>query len=1121
MNSKQQKFDGDDGIIDTAALHHFQPHDYGGTDGFRYTRNNPVQNRRKPSPKALLRNASHGAELPPNGASRKMTPARAVFKDLTTAHSSITSGATRSTRSKPSSTHDLSDIEDENSIPLQALEVDPYKVDFTVELPVSLPATLVGEPLTLFSDQNENCKVTHVPSGEDSATRYGRESSELTKTSKTLDDIDFNSIANPENWPFRRSRGRKTKVAPASEHQYCGDGQSGPIGSDNQDIPKKTLTINESYKFHKALNPLDEHMLGPNIPTSGAVTSVGVESSLPMQLQSFWRGPNQHGYSHGSSLPEVDTIGDIVECYASSNGDFSEPSLPPLKQNKGSSHHLSSGVSPNASEGSSQPKQQQNITSPPDCSLPQSPKSSTYKPVLTSSQEMGTSPSYGDTHDLLDFSHQGSPIVHQRKLWTVSQSNAIPRSDALTDLRSDAADSHSINLDPFDSDRNPRIIISESNGISDQNNHKRVPCELEREISKALRRASKNSCYSDGSFDTYVNQHVNQGRIGVGAISVGKLQRLKVGESFPSRRGTVESSVPDNSFYNSAAVASKWVSKEDQREVRIPIVHNGATSVVPPLSLLYSRPRLNSSSGQGGTATTEGDWETDFNSEAELIECMIKRAGSSIANYSDSEAASSSIPEVDDFGSRERILQHPADDNSRQYAGYRVRNLKDTNQPIILPSHRNHSINGYLAESYHSVPLTSHLDYKPTPIPRPHRHPFNSSPPEIMEPTSQNSARGTRRGQAGREINRYQSSPLTFHTTMVSDITEASNESPYPSRPPAIAEGSRHNSSWEDTSITTSRPYEATTRKEITSFGLVTDLAQGKHVEGYNPDGTRVAEPAEARYKSSGILDGHYEYQLDESVDEPKSKQLRYEPRKTRFAKRPPGGLLRDIQARANAKLCKKSDRRVSKKRDFVRPHSIPDGMETLRPFGSYNSQVFTYRQPTAPPRRESTLALYHPNQFTSDLTHVFTQEELEARHAAKSRQPEFLGKPSISRPLQSFTGLFGRSSQEGDSRRQIAGYPRLIGDEEASISGTLCEKKENFGLVILILCNILFPMLFLYGWGYLDAMMWWYTNGEASKFGKGHKRWATLLAGLWLIALVLGIVGGVSYAIVRQYTRY
>jgi len=1131
MDDKYQVFDVNDGDIGTANLS-LTPHNPRNTKGsVQHPRTNPFRKQPTAYPNPPPGNATHSAELASNGALRRATPARAVFKDLTTAHSSITSGAARSTRSKPSSTYDLSEIEDENSIPLQALGSDTHKVNIIIDLPIPPPAALVDGQLTHMSDRKrDGRKLAHEQCREEPHSETSHQRAVQSKASKPFNKIDFFPVANPENWPFRNSGKKKDKRVSAANQQSSGEHPF--IQGPNLDKDQSGTSRFDSRDSRNELEAFKEIMPFQSIQSIGIGSNAAAQlPELPIPSPGFCRGSNHHGSPYESSLPEVDTIGDIVKCYAGSNDDFSEPELPPAKQHNGINGYLSGGESYNAyrsnyqlsaREERKQERQQratklQNFNPPPRSGLPQSPSFATQEPGPSSSQAMGTYPSYGDTHDLLEISHQ-----HEH--WTMPKSTAMPRSDALTDLRSDVDDSYKKYAHPFHSDYDPHIVVTKPlDDITQQStNNKRDHRDLERDISKALRRASNNSCYSNGSFDSFVNQHVNQGGKTTNAISVGELQRLKVGESFPSRPETVESYAPDTSFYNSAAVASDWISKENQREVRIPIIRNGAQAAAPPPALLHSRPYLNLSSGRGDAATTEGDWETEVTSEVEFIGGMVNRAGSSIANYSDSEAAGSSFQEVDEFGSRERILQHPADTQNTQYAGYRVRNLKDTNQPVILPSHRNHSINGYLANSYRNMPSANYTYYNPAPMPDPHRHPFNSSPPEVMEPTAQNSARDARRGQVGRESNRYQSSPLTFHTTMVSDITEASNESPYLSRPAPVAEGFRNNSSWDDASFQTDsqREAELRTRKEVTSFGLITDLAQGKHVEGYNDDGSQVTEPEEARYKLSGAPDAHPEYLNDGPIDGFRVKQTREEPGKKRFAKRPPGGLLRDIQARADAKLHRKSDRRVMKKKDFMRPHSIPDGMETLRSAGSHDSQVFTYRQPTAPPRRDSTLALYHPDQFATDPTHVFTQEELEVRHAAKSRQLGTRRNSSISQPLQPSDGLLGRSSDDEGSRRQIAGYPRLINGEEASATGSLRVKKERLGLIVLILCNLFFPMLFLYCWGYLDTIMWWYTNGEATKFGKGQKRWATLLASIWLVLFVLGVLGGVTYAIANHYRK-
>ncbi|KAH9220482.1 hypothetical protein DL95DRAFT_262878, partial [Leptodontidium sp. 2 PMI_412] len=75
---------------------------------------------------------------------RKNTPVRAVFHDLTTAHSSITSGTARS-RQRTLSNNNSDAPDEENSIPLQELELSKRDEGSSIlqDLPLPpLPAIL-------------------------------------------------------------------------------------------------------------------------------------------------------------------------------------------------------------------------------------------------------------------------------------------------------------------------------------------------------------------------------------------------------------------------------------------------------------------------------------------------------------------------------------------------------------------------------------------------------------------------------------------------------------------------------------------------------------------------------------------------------------------------------------------------------------------------------------------------------------------------------------------------------------------------------------------------------------------------------------------------------------------
>jgi hypothetical protein len=72
---------------------------------------------------------------------------------------------------------------------------------------------------------------------------------------------------------------------------------------------------------------------------------------------------------------------------------------------------------------------------------------------------------------------------------------------------------------------------------------------------------------------------------------------------------------------------------------------------------------------------------------------------------------------------------------------------------------------------------------------------------------------------------------------------------------------------------------------------------------------------------------------------------------------------------------------------------------------------------------------------------------------------------------------------------------------------------KRWFSVVVLCLCNIFPPLLFLYAVGYMDGIISWCTDGGILAFEKGHKRWAFYLACAWVTVVVVAFI---TFVIVR-----
>ncbi|KAK8856530.1 hypothetical protein PGQ11_012442 [Apiospora arundinis] len=133
--------------------------------------------------------------------------------------------------------------------------------------------------------------------------------------------------------------------------------------------------------------------------------------------------------------------------------------------------------------------------------------------------------------------------------------------------------------------------------------------------------------------------------------------------------------------------------------------------------------------------TKEGDWVTEATSEIEVgtgatapssdgrASCVIKATGSSVADVSDHE--SDGVP-LRRFNSRNHILRHPPGAMNTSQRNYNVRDLKHTDQRVMVPRPNFPRVNGFVQNS---------LRIKPDGPPKPGAHPFPPSMrPQIPNP---------------------------------------------------------------------------------------------------------------------------------------------------------------------------------------------------------------------------------------------------------------------------------------------------------------------------------------------------------------------------------------------------
>jgi hypothetical protein len=333
----------------------------------------PTTNSKNPYRQAFSANtSSQSLTQEAEQAGRKYAPARTVFDDLRTAHSSITSGSARSGLRHTSNT---SELHDENSIPLQDMEpTDPHESSSSLlDLPhPPLPAALSSNRLNSRSD-SEQCLVTT----DDNAAlkQRSRLKPPLQPTGPTQGGSFFASIKNALasiSSPLTRDGGSEIQL-PTASHWRTNSTRS------NSGVRRSSLQVDKGFSRPRAntSSPKEAHLSGlgrsrtvtggtryftpseKHSSRSGSLppsnSSNGTERNIPdhgagsddyftLQNEHFAVQDERHlqnvesptgrkqseslprQISNVSSLPEGSTVGNIYKHYVRSDGidDISE-----------------------------------------------------------------------------------------------------------------------------------------------------------------------------------------------------------------------------------------------------------------------------------------------------------------------------------------------------------------------------------------------------------------------------------------------------------------------------------------------------------------------------------------------------------------------------------------------------------------------------------------------------------------------------------------------------------------------------------------------------------------------------------------------------------------------------
>ncbi|KAG0652314.1 hypothetical protein D0Z07_0937 [Hyphodiscus hymeniophilus] len=1072
-------------------------------------------------------------------------PVRAVFYDLPTAHSSITSGTARS--KQRASSNPLSDaFEEEDSIPLQELKPSKRKINptsspsFFRELPLPPPpAAAVGHRLSRHSSAS-----------------------------------DFSLAAENDNYAsyqqIRQDKG-KQRAIPSRESSVYHISLGAPASlSLSSGIDKASRndgrSRNHTHETYAASLPFPDH----------GSTPVTHYTSPPMPRRST---KTNRDYSNAaSSLPEGSTVGNIYRHYARSEmfddigsaveGTSSEYDVGggyPLPQNSGN-HGPDPGSSANplSDDGMQRsalsvrqerrPKQLNSGSRPPSSSLPSLPGPSS-RLLPSSSQGVGPSSSYGDTQNLLEITER-SPEAEDR---TDGRSDELHgREVSETDNSPQRTPPPNANH-PLESNDGPRFDVSKANEEDgedddyrpyvDNSDQQRQP--LEREVSEALRRASNFSAYSDGSIATSVVD--NFGYFHSEAASSNEIGTTS--ENAELSEAEADEDAQTNAFYDRDAIPAIWTSDIQHNMVRVPIQRHNRFPNPQPVSV--SEDDIDSEMGESDFGDEANDWETvgesRFGGSVNMLgEGVAHRTGSSIANTSDAGTMSTYIPEISEYGSTERIAQHPG---NIEYSGdYRQRDLKKTNIPIFLPIYGEHKVNGYLADSNRLRAPTSAFNSNPQPLKREHTHPFNSPPPKIAAKPS--GARFSSRQRGAVKPNHFPV-PASIKTDWSDEENDIGAHPTGPTRlnrPGVVAENFSRpfkagwidefensvpgmNTNGENRGFLKPIPRVTEPADRPSSWDHILAFANGDGVEGYNADGTRIADaPLEGGTLTEQSFSGHplAAVTADGSMEQNTYGGKRSPNRKERstLVKGPPGAFYSGLtkadrfqSATDRPRKPKPSYRRSNTNEpsglrtfSLVKRHDRPvtPSMEDLMDIGpdpslSSRPNDFVYRSPLAPPKRETWQALYTKEQLT--------QFEEAARANGISGSGEF-------RTIDLNDGVMesGHSLNRGGSSRHLGEPPRLWGGQKRQRVGNpffqspdrfqteMPTRKMKISVIVLCLCNVVFPSLLLYHSGHLDWLMLWLTTAEFYSMGRPQKAYALWCFIGWCVALFFGLVGFLIY---------
>ncbi|CAG8956860.1 hypothetical protein HYFRA_00012315 [Hymenoscyphus fraxineus] len=1059
------------------------------TQRFSYSRDEWARSRSPLLQRASQSSLASDLERPAN--SRKRTP---VFNDFHTAHSFVVAR-------KRVSQVEVATSPEENSIPLETLNLNhnlesPHEAHEKSHLLGNLP-THPPPALVPFSRQNSHIASTY---------NHPRQlASELGKP--TIQSSTYGSQS-----PGKLGNSVLAHIKNAFSFQSTRDDQSGEHSHWHKDASKRespraknrTLSRQAIQSKHSKAEPdFATAMDGKN--SSYYHSSLDAPHSDSIQHEG-WNSRLPHFAAEGSSIPESSTVGNIYTHYMASEEAY-EPSddgesafvyfgsrddinrrasshgFPSSPKNQHSKFHLLSSNANPKGPGDNSTLQR----SPPNFSLP-TPANQTLcaqHTVPVSSQKIRSGFLQGEAR--VPVIKQGSGALNYN-IGSKGQAghHTGPNLGTKPSKGKEKTSAYGGN--------GREILVSTANAHGNRlpegvDLQKRLP--LEKEVSRALRRASGYSVYSIGSNSTHPRERYEDVSSETPTYRAIKSLLRRNAEVAPpsdaeSQNGNRPQDKPQGQpFFDRQVIPSNWVSTRQRTTVRVPI-----NQVSLPDSPPDSPPEdFNTPFGhrQDFPEDDVNDWETVGESAvsrplaSDFLGGTVGRAGSSIANHSDDDILS-----LGSFSSTDRITQHPG--NIHYSGDYRQRDLKKSQIPVFLPVFTEHKVNGYLADSTRIRPPPNAFYQSPPPLAKQHENPFQSPPPTVMPSAKL------------RQPANVTLFPPLAHSHAHREPDVSGMRLYRPMKHMTIAQQSSQDPGWMD-DFGDPGPMITTQREHVLRATAPEYAAAWQDVIPY--DNNHIdAEKSQT--------DGFVEMQTYGGKSDSKKQRTRKP-----FVNGGPGAFYRGLRTVSSSHQQTRSAKRTARRQtvkdlptNALRRLSLLSGRRPVTPTNKITGDAterpandFVYRSPLAPPRRNSWKALY-------------TESQMERmRDAAKS--DGFFG------PHLSFPGGFRQSMKIAGSQKRLFEAPRLaVFSRHSSNQTGLIRQKRKLSTVVLCLSSLFPPMLLLFALGKLDGIVCWWTRGQCSTFARGHKRLANILMYIWGLVVVLGLVAFLVYWFVFSHPR-